>query len=227
MSQEYTLGIFVREEKNRFLCSVCIDGKEEECYIPSSCRLGNFLELAGKEVLLKKNQNTKARTRYTVFALKMRRRFLVLNTSIANEIIANALFSRRFSFLGKRKKVVREYTVDGYKTDIFLPETNTILEIKSIISIEEKAMFPSVYSERAISQLKKAKKLLAEGYKIVYIFVSLNPSVKSVSLSKDHKQTEYFGLFCECVKLGMLYRAYTVSFDGKCESIYKEIPLIT
>ena len=43
------VGQFVRELKNRFLCEVVINGRVEECYIPSSCHLGNFLQLEGKE----------------------------------------------------------------------------------------------------------------------------------------------------------------------------------
>ena len=38
-------GTFIKESKNRFLCEVLVDKKITECYIPSSCRLDNFLEL--------------------------------------------------------------------------------------------------------------------------------------------------------------------------------------
>lgn len=39
-------GTFVKELKNRFLCEVVISGIPTECYVPSSCHLSNFLELA-------------------------------------------------------------------------------------------------------------------------------------------------------------------------------------
>lgn len=225
MNNDYIVGTFVREEKNRFLCIVDINGLVEECYIPSSCRLENFLELAGKEVLLKENQNKNARTRLTVYALQIRKNYMILRTSEANSIVFGAIKSRRFSFLGKRNVVEKECNVEDYKADIYLPETNTVIEIKSIISIEKSAIFPTVYSDRALKQLRIIKGLLEKGYKFVYIFVSLNPYVKTLSLSLDEKQYEYRKLFLECVERGMIYKAYTSRFDGNNASINKEIPI--
>lgn len=43
-------GTFKEETKNRFLCQVTIDSKDVECYIPSSCRLGNFIDMKGRTV---------------------------------------------------------------------------------------------------------------------------------------------------------------------------------
>lgn len=226
MSKDYIVGRFVREEKNRFLCTVTVEGKDEECYIPSSCRLENFLELSGKEVLLRENQNKNARTRLAVYAMKLNRSYLILRTSESNDIIAGSIKSRRFAYLGKRSLVEKENIVEGYKADLFLPETKTIIEIKSIITVGKSAVFPTVYSERGIEQLKKVKRLLNSGYNFVYIFVSLNPYVSSVSISEDTKQAEYKKLFLECVENKMIYRAYTSKFDGVKPIINREIPII-
>lgn len=226
MIQDYIVGTFVREEKNRFLCTVTVEGKDEECYIPSSCRLENFLELAGKEVLLRKNQGKNARTRFTVYALKIKNNYLMLRTAEANEIILCAIKNRRFAYLGKRTLIERECNIDGYKADLFLPETKTIIEIKSIITTCKIAVFPTVYSERAIKQLKKVKMLQQDGYKFVYIFVSLNPYVKAVCISEDVRQFEYKKWFIESVHNGMMCRAYTSKFDGNRSIIRGEIPII-
>lgn len=50
---DYVYGTFQNEIKNRFLCSVNIDGKDVICYIPSSCRLSNFIDMTGRTVLLR------------------------------------------------------------------------------------------------------------------------------------------------------------------------------
>lgn len=68
-SQEYAYGVFVKELKNRFLCEVEIDGKAEECYVPSSCHLSNFLQLKGKRVLLVPTQGKSPRTKYALYAM--------------------------------------------------------------------------------------------------------------------------------------------------------------
>ena len=226
MKQGYIVGTFVREEKNRFICTVTVNGINEECYIPSSCRLENFLELAGKEVLLKENQNKNARTKLAVYALKLKRNYLILRTAEANALIVDAIKGRRFSYLGKRSVLEKEYSVSGYKSDIYLPQTKTIIEVKSIINIGSEAVFPTVYSERAISQLKKIYELLSSGYNFAYIFVSLNPYVKRLSISNDEKQSEYKTLFLKCVKNGMICKAYTSRLTDQGAKVNNEIPVI-
>ena len=223
MSQDYVIGTFVREEKNRFLCTVNVEGTEEECYIPSSCRLENFLKLAGKEVLLRENLNKKARTRLSVYALRFKRNYMILRTSEANEMIINAIGSRRFSYLGDRRAFEKEKMVAGYKADVYLPCTKTVIEIKSIITTNDKATFPTVFSERALEQLQKIKKLLENGYKVIYIFVSLNPYVNEVSLSEEKTMVEYNRSFKECMDLGMICRAYSSELKNGFPVIKKEI----
>lgn len=225
MNSDLILGTFVREEKNRFLCTVSVDGHAEEGYIPSSCKLENFLELSGKEVLLKENRDKSSRTRFAVYAIKYKRNYLLLKTTEANKIIRDSIRSRRFSFLGKRNIVEKECVVSGYKSDLFLPETQTIIEIKSIISTEKKAVFPTVYSERAINQLRKINELLCDGYKFVYVFVSLNPYVENVSISEDVRQCEFKELFLKCVGNGMFCKAYSAKLTDKGPEINKEIQL--
>ena len=176
--------------------------------------------------MLKENQNKNARTRLAVYALKIKQNYLILRTSEANSIIANELKSRRFSYLGKRLLTERECTVEGYKADIYLPEVQTIIEIKSLITSDSTGIFPTVYSERAIEQLQKIKNLLKRGYRFVYIFVSLNPYVKSIFLSEDIRQSEYKKLFLECVNAGMIYKAYTSKLKEDSPTINKEIPVL-
>ena len=125
-----------------------------------------------------------------------------------------------------KQLIEREQNIEGYKVDIFLPESKTIVEIKSIISLDRNAFFPTVYSERAIEQLKKMLSLLQEGYKIVYIFVSLNPYVKTVSISYNDKQSRYRKYFEECIDKGMICRAYTAKIKDNKPIINKEIPVI-
>ena len=92
-------GIFIKELKNRFLCEVLIDGVSTVCYVPSSCHLGNFLDLQSKKVLLVRTQTPKSRTQYALFAIPYKRSQIILNTSMANFAVVNSLRGRRFSYL--------------------------------------------------------------------------------------------------------------------------------
>ena len=168
LEKSFKLGVFKEELKNRFLCLVEIDGEDTLCYIPSSCRLSNFIDLTGREVLVSPVLSPTARTKYSVYALSGNHGFILLNMSKANEAVADSISSRRFSFLGKRTLVKKEYKVNGYKSDLYIEETKTVVEIKSILSFSKgkEARFPSVYSQRAIDQLIKLKCLLEEGYKV-------------------------------------------------------------
>ncbi len=216
-------GIFKKEIKNRFLCLVNVDGVDVVCYIPSSCRLSNFLDLSNRIVLLKPVITKNARTKYSVYAVKYGRNYILLNLSQSNRVIEEQIGRRYFSFLGKRKSVSRETTVSGYKSDLFIRDTNTIVEIKSILAFERETLFPTVYSERSLKQLVNILRLLDEGYKVCYIFVSLNPRVKVLEINRDI--SDFFDLFCKCAKKGMQYCGYSVRLENSEPTLYAQVSI--
>ena len=221
-SKELIRARFIRELKNRFLCEVEIDGNAFECYVPSSCRLTNFLELKNKQVLLRKNASPKTRTQYALVATPYKRSYLLLNSSLANRIIEDNIHKRRFSFLGKRSQIFKEYYIDGYKADLFIADTNTIIEIKSLITTERTAAFPTVYSERAVEQLQALKKLLVKGYRVYYIIVSLNPYVNEITIDPN---TKLFELFAQCKEMCFHMKGFGCRLRECGIIIDKEIPL--
>ena len=221
-SSKYIEGVFVKELKNRFLCEVLINGESTVCYVPSSCHLSNFLDLKGKTVLLIPTQTPKSRTSYALFAVPFKRNYLILNTSMANSAIVNSLNSRRFSYLGKRKTILTEHKIDDYKTDIYIKDTNTVVEIKSIISTNSPGIFPTVYSERTLQQLSKIQELLSRGYKVCFMIVSLNPYLKEIRIDE---KTEFFSELSSCIEKGMAVKAYSCKFDEDQLLIRNEIPI--
>ena len=221
---DYVYGTFRTEIKNRFLCNVNIAGEEVTCYIPSSCRLSNFIDMTGRMVLLRPIETPNARTPYAVYAVKYRKNFILLNLAQANRIIEAQFHRRYFSFLGMRKNVQREYKIGNYKTDLFIHDTNTLIEIKSTLSFSRKSIFPTVYSERAVKQLKEISRLLDEGYRACYILVSLNPSVKEIVINAEVK--DYYNTFMECIEKGMTYCAFSVRLRELAPELYAKIKVI-
>ena len=203
-------GTFVRELKNRFLCEVLIDGASAVCYVPSSCHLSNFLELEGKRVFLIPTEAKNARTKYALFAAQHKNGLIILNTSIPNRIVENYIHKGFFSMLGPRKTVFKEYIINGYKSDFFIADTQTVIEIKSVITPLETASFPTIYSERAIIQLRRISELLKEGYKAHYLIVSLNPHTKNVRISRD---AEFRSAFDSCVSRGMKLSSFSFIYN--------------
>lgn len=205
---EYIKGTFLREQKTRFLCEVLVEDNEVECYIPSSCKLSKFVDLTGKEVVLQPVENQNSRTEYSVYATRLGRYYILLNLAEANRVVENQLHRRYFSFLGKRQSVYREKVIEGYKADLYVEDTKTLIEVKTLLSLEEEGIFPSMVSNRAEEQLKKFSALLDRGYKVCYLVISLNPRVRAIRLNPALET--YFWLFRECVSKGMEYRSFSV-----------------
>ena len=222
-NSSYISGVFVKELKNRFLCEVKIDGKVEECYVPSSCHLSNFLQLKGKRVVLIPTQGKNPRTKYALYAAPYRRNYIILNTSLSNVAIEKGIHNRRFSYLGKRSNVQKEHSVEGYKADLYIPQTKTIVEIKSVLSENDEAVFPTVFSERTQNQLKSIQEMLDKGYKVVFIIVSLNPYIKKLTIDKS---TEFYSELTRCIEKGMEIRAYTSHLENYEIEIKKQVPLL-
>ena len=220
-NQAIKQGLFKKELKNRFLCLVEIDGEDTLCYIPSSCRLSNFIDLAGKSVLLLPVKTPNSRTKYAIFALRVRGRFVLLNLSIANDVIEENIRKRRFSVLGKRTQIKKEYTIDGYKSDLFISDTKTVVEVKSLLSFDNEVLFPSIYSQRAIDQLIKLNLLLDKGYKVCYVIVSLNPKVKRIVLNSVISDFAYY--FKQCVDKGMIVKGIALKMKDGVPAIHSNL----
>lgn len=215
-------GTFVSEDKSRFLCTVKIDDKDSLCYVPSSCHLSSLISLKGKTVLLKSVKTPNARTKYSLFAVKHRRGYILLNLVYANKVIERELQSRRFSFLGSRKNIRCEYTIGGYRADIYIQDTNTVIEVKTVLANDCTVKFPSMASKRAVKQLAELSALLDHGYKVVYTIVSLSPSVKSVEINSQYQ--DYYSIFNNCLEKGMTCIAFSVRLlDDGTPEIYKRI----
>ncbi len=215
------LGTFKEELKNRFLCIVEVDGFGVLCYIPSSCRLSNFIDMTDRTVLLRPICSEKARTKYEVFAVRVGKQFIVLHLSAANDVVIENLNKRRFHYLGKRKEIKRELKVDGYKCDAFIEDTRTVIEIKSILSLNKTALFPTVYSQRAIKQLESIDNLIEQGYQVCYLFISMNPNTTRIVINDEMEK--YYQLITQCVTKGMLVKGYSMKYKDDSLTIYKEV----
>ena len=83
----YVEAVFLREEKLRFLCTVFLDGKEELCYVPSSCKLGSLIKLDGERVLLKPVESKSSKLRYALYAVMKQQGWILLNLAEVNKLI--------------------------------------------------------------------------------------------------------------------------------------------
>lgn len=208
-------GIFIEECKNRFLCLVSINGIAEECYVSSSSKLSNYISLEGKRVMLIENKGKHLRTKYTLQAVWINRRWVLLNLNAVNDLVFATFES------STREKIYREHFVDDYKSDFYNDATKEIIEAKGVLSDKETVSYPLVSCGRHLRQLTSFEKLLRQGYKVRYLFVLMNPSIQEIVL--DTKDTEVTNKFKQCVSLGMEIEFWTTKwYAGKCR--LKKIP---
>lgn len=204
--------MFLQECKNRFLCSVLVNGEIEECYVPNSSKVNKYVNLDNKKVLLAKNKNP-GRTRISLFAAKHEKNYIFLNLNMVNNVLKDAVLANNISF-GPYDKVYSEKKVEGYKADLVLVNSEnkntTVIEVKGIISLESVAYHPTGRHDRSIKQLRNIIHLLKAGYDVRYVFLVLSPCVKRIVISD--LQEEYSFLLKECVRLGMRLEAYLVNY---------------
>lgn len=220
---EYQEGVFLEELKNRFLCMVMVNNQKEICYMPSSCKMSNFIDLDNRKVILQRVKGNNTRTGYSVFAIEYNNKYIPINLAGINRIIELNILDDKLAFLGEREKVSCEKTIDGYKSDLYIEDTNTIIEVKTVLSLKKYVSFPTVYSQRAIRQLNEIKELLKRNHKVCYLVISLYYEVSRIYLNDN--QMEYTKLLKECINDGMVLKAFSVKMEEVRILLDKEIEI--
>ncbi len=208
---EIITGIFRRECSGRFLCEVEIDGNNEFCYVASSAKLKNYVNLINKKVYLKKNKGKNTRTKYSLFAMEDDNgKVVLLNLNQVNDLLKDYLIEKGF----EREKLKSEITLDnGLKVDLaYLGYTNIIYEAKTILSKENKAIFPSAKTKRVKTQLETMVSMLVKGYYIKYCFIILNEDTSMVEI--DRENVEIYTLFYEAIRLKIDISFYRTYWNG-------------
>lgn len=198
---ELVEGIYINENKRRFSCEVEIDGIIEQCYVASSSKLEQFVELKNNRVKLSKN-NDSSKFKYTLWSVESEGIEVLLNLKKVNQIVENFIRYENL-FDTNYDEILKEKVIENFKSDLILKKDNVIeiVEIKSLISTKKETLFPKAIGNRAIDQLNKLKKLLKLGYRVKYIIVALSPHIEKIIINSQYKQ--YNLLFKECVSLGM------------------------
>lgn len=208
-------AIFIKERKGRFLCEVKIGQRQELCYVSNSSNMSKLLDLKNRPVLLKPNKGYNLRTNYTLYATYYEGSYFLLDLNDLNNVFAQYMTEQ----LSKNIQVRKEFKINDYKSDYYIPSQNRIVEIKGILSASSQAQYTFKNHKRAFLQLKEIKNLLQRGYNVNYVFIMLNPNIDTFHL-KDKRLKEN-RLFLECIKLGMQVNFYKTELKQDKFKIYK------
>lgn len=206
-NDKYIKGIFVRELKNRFLCEVLIDNRYEQCYLPCSSKISEFIDLTNKIVLLKRNKGTKTKTSFSLFAVyENNENLILLDLNYLNILVKEQLYN-----VNSKREI---YMTPTFRSDIYLENENKVVEVKGIISDKDRVEFPSIKAKRAEKQLIEIKKILLEGIKVEYVIVLTNKEIGEINFNP--KREKFMQFFKECIDLGMKLKVYSLKFkDNK------------
>lgn len=142
---------------------------------------------------------------------------------MVNSVIERDINRKYFSSLGKRSEVYREHKVGSYKSDFFITNTRTLLEVKTVLSLGKDAIFPSVFSQRTLDQLKEISSLMDRDYNAALVIASLSPYVEQIQI--DHTSPFYEALK-PCIHKGMQLLAVSLNFHEGEPRIKKKIEIV-
>lgn len=198
-------GIFIKEAKERFIGYVKIGSQIEECYISSSSHLNKLINLINKKVLLIENKGKNLRTKYTVQAVVDKNNTILVNLNFVNSIVYEYL-----KHVYKNIEIRREFNIQNYKSDFYLPENKTIIEVKSLLSEANIVTFPLIQGERSVRQLKTIHELLKKGYNVDYYVILLNQCIQKIV--PNDKFNDFSSLFKSCIERGLNVKYFNVKF---------------
>lgn len=211
-------GVYLQESKHRFMCEILIDGRVEKCYVPSSCKLEKLISLTGETVLVSPVKKKESELRYSLYAVRKNRSWILLNLSEANTVVGKSLNKKCFGFLGSKKNMMYERKIGNYKSDIFLPEEKLMVEIKTILTEEETGVFSGVKSKRVKKQLEEIANLLDTGYKACLLLIALNPRTNRIVFPEELKDSIQLA-----IDKGMVCKGFSIRFRKKKPTIGNEI----
>lgn len=218
-------GIYKKEMPNRFRCEVDIGGKIYTCYQPLSFKLNKIMDPEEKEVLLTRINKEDTDLVYTVYAIGIdNNNFALLNLQMVNQIFKDNIGSRKFAFLGKRNNIVCEKKIERLKTDLYLQDTDTIIEVKTIFSFDKEVLFPNIKSYRLQRQIEELTHLLKVGYKAVMFFAVLTPYPIKIIINRENLA------IYEAIKLanrnGLVLKAYRIENVNINAGVGKEVQVV-
>lgn len=216
-------GIFVEECNNRFLCKVKVEGVIHECYVSSSSKLEKYIKVKGRKVMLEENSGKNLRTKFTLKAVSVKGKWVLLNLNSLNSIYLEHIIKQdKYNV----ESISKEVFIDEYKTDFYIEQEKLLIEVKGLLSETEKVIYPIVSCGRTYRQLLTIKKKLEQGYKADYVFILMNNIINTIEFNKN--EPELIEMFNECVDLGMNVKFCQLRwYNGKCSiKKYKLVNII-
>ncbi len=204
---EFYKAVFLRRP-NRFLAYIRLEKskKEIQAHVPDPGRLKELF-VPKAELIVRKEDNKKRKTQYTVVGIKTGRIWVNIESIFTNSIFMNE-HNKIPDF--KNYEIIRsEYTYGNSRFDFLMKSKTsgmrTLVEVKGVTLVEDNiALFPDAPTSRGVKHLKELVKATKDGYEsfIVFIIKRNDATVFTPNWNTDKKFSEELVVAKEnCVRI--------------------------
>ncbi len=217
---DYVRGIF-KKRPNRFIAEVDVEGVIEIAHVPNTGRCKELL-VDGAVVWLKKSDNPKRKTKFTLHFVENRGELVSLYSQEANIIVYDAIVNGKIKELTGYNNYEREKSILNSRIDIHVSNENEecYIEVKGVtLVIGKEARFPDAPTKRGTKHLKELIKLKNKGYRTIVFFLIQHPLAESFRPNWQN-DPEFSKTLNEAHENGVEILVY------KCNNNLKKIKLI-
>ena len=224
---EQILEGFLIKRYKRFFADINIDNEVITAYCPNTGSLLGLNEPMNK-VLVAKVENPKAKLKYRLEAIQNNNTFVGVNTSLPNNIIYEALLSKKIfpHITGTIKKEVK-YGKNS-RIDILIENENhnIYIEVKSVTLSRTKniAEFPDAVTSRGSKHLIELSQMSKKGHQCLMIYLIQRSDVNQFKIAKDIDE-KYYKNALIAKNSGVQFLAYSCKITKKGISLYKKIDI--
>lgn len=208
-------GIFI-ERPNRYLAKIKVNNEIENVHVHDPGRLHELL-YTNNEVLIKKANNPKRKTKYDLIAAKKENEYVLVN-SMYHRYIAEKILKEKY------KDLKAEVKYNNSRID-FLADNKIWIEIKGCtLSKNDVALFPDAPTNRGLKHLSELIELKNMGYEThVYFLIFSNAKFFSPNWETD---PEFSKKLIEAKNTGVKIHPLLFSYKNDIIHFEKEIDLI-
>jgi sugar fermentation stimulation protein A len=177
------------DRPNRFTIRAKMGLKIEKVYLQNPGKLSTVIS-PGAEILCERAMGGKRKTRFSAFAIKVGKSYVMVNSSLANTIFSNAIESGAIREFRGSSIVSRERSLPAFgRIDFVLNDRDgkpVYVEVKSCTHVEGGiAKFPDRRTERGRRHLRALTDLASKGARCHIVFVVQRPDAKMFKPFRD------------------------------------------
>lgn len=202
----------------RFFADILLDtGEEVVAHLPNTGSMKSCFEAGWDCIISDHGAHSKRKLRYTLELTHSDQSWILVNTSIPNKLIKNAILNNEVPELLNYDEVLAEYKKGQSRIDLFLHNKDQnygcFVEIKNVtLKVGTQALFPDSVSERGQKHLIELGQAIKEGHRACMFYLISRQDVESFS-SADSIDPQYGKLLKEARSLGVEILCYKIKID--------------